>query len=73
MPAHPMYEDLKTVTLNLDGESRKQLVDLVRAEKSNKSAVVRRLIDRAHAAFLRNQVHSSEDFISVEQPADIAA
>lgn len=62
MPAHPIFDDLKPVQFNLDGEARKQLIELVRAEKSSNSAVIRRLIDQAHAALLRARLHSSEEF-----------
>jgi hypothetical protein len=76
MPAHAIFDDLKPVQLNLDGEAREQLTALVRAEKSNKSAVVRRLIDQAYTAFLRNRLHSNEQFTKekpVTEPADITA
>ncbi len=72
MPAHPIFDDLKAVQLNLDGEARTQLTALVRAEKSNKSAVVRRLIDQAYAAFLRGKVHSSEELTKETSAADAA-
>lgn len=63
MPAHPVFDDLKAVQFNLDGESRRQLLDLVRSEKSSNSAVVRRLISHAHAALLRAKLHSNEELI----------
>lgn len=72
MPAYPLYEDLKTVSVNLDAESRRQLVILVGADKSNNSAVIRRLIDRAYADFLRQRLHQSVE-LTEESPADIAA
>lgn len=62
MPAHPIFDDLKAVQFNLDGEAREQLTALVRAEKSSNSAVIRRLIDQAHTALLRSRLHSSEEF-----------
>lgn len=72
MPAHPVFDDLKPVQFNLDGEARRQLLVLVRAEKSNNSAVIRRLIDQAHTAFLRAQLHQNEE-LTKDQPADRAA
>lgn len=72
MPAYPLYDDLKTVSVNLDGESRRQLVVLVRNDKSNNSAVIRRLIDRAYADFLRSQLHQSAE-LTTESPVDHAA
>jgi hypothetical protein len=75
MPAHAIYDDLKPVQVNLDGEARKQLDVLVRTHKSNRSAVVRLLIDQAHAAlFLRPQIHSSEEITEgASEPESIAA
>lgn len=61
MPAHPIFEDLKAVQFNLDREAREQLVDLVRAERSNGSAVVRRLIAHAHAAFLCARLNQNQE------------
>ena len=69
MPAYPLYNDLKTVSINLDGESRLQLVDLVQADKSNNSAVIRRLISRAHADFLRQQLDQSKELIGEKAAA----
>lgn len=70
MPAHPVFDDLKAVQFNLDGEARKQLTELVRAEKSSNSAVVRRLIDQAYAALLRSRVHLNEHSTSDALKAD---
>lgn len=69
MPAHPMFDDIKTVSVNLDSESRQQLVDLVKIEKSNKSAVIRRLISRAHADFLRQRLHQNQELMQEQVPA----
>lgn len=72
MPAHPVFDDLKAVQFNLDGESRRQLLDLVRAEKSSNSAVVRRLISHAHVALLRARFHLNEE-LTANTPTDQVA
>lgn len=73
MPAHPIFDDVKPVQFSLDRQAREQLDTLVRTARSNKSAVVRLLIDQAHAAFLRDRLNQSEENTRVLEPTDRAA
>lgn len=60
MPAHPIFDDLQTVSFKLDADSRDQLLALARAGKSNRSAIIRNLIGRAYDDFLRARLHQNE-------------